>query len=193
VATGCQAGLPSPSRLCVSLIALVPSALITRISPSPGRSAGRTLHTSKRTNAILRPSGDQVGLLSGTRLWVTRARLPLAIRPSTRPLRALLRDRRPEPVALARPFGLPPGLPEMPFGKRPDPSLRTTMNPSSSKRRVSSRVFAGLCTAPAESDKDGQDSSSAAADLASAPSRAAIKLALRSGCSLCAPDDVESP
>ena len=48
-------------------------------------------------------------------------------------------------------------------------------------------MSAGRWRAPAERDKVGQDPSSSAADSASASSSAAIRLALRSGCSLCAP------
>lgn len=54
-------------------------------------------------------------------------------------------------------------------------------------------MSAGRWKAPAERDKIGQDVSSWAADSASASSSAAIRLAIRSGCSLCAPDEVESP
>ncbi len=53
-------------------------------------------------------------------------------------------------------------------------------------------MSAGLWRAPAESDREGQDASSSAADLASGPSRAATKLALRRGRSRCPPDGSES-
>jgi hypothetical protein len=54
----------------------VPSAFITKISPSPDGGGGQTLQLLKRTNATLRPSDDQTGELSATPFLVRRTSEP---------------------------------------------------------------------------------------------------------------------